>query len=301
VNAGLAGSWHQDNQGNLAISWGTHRNGQLIRTLGQGGEGTVYLVKDGQSGIRYAVKIFLSPRPIASCRGLQIYSDRVADGESLGLPKIELIENEDQLLGVAYQHRQLYKVNHHVLGSVDQVAQSLVGSYCQKQYHLMRAGDLALWDADSSNFLLRGDGVFQWVDFGWGVAPTNGPVCIERGLFGYGFAILLLSLYNKPAVESSEGYSYAQPCRYCMDSRLDVLAHEHTWLRDILAEVRSQPSTVFLQPEFWRRLGTRLPHRVTSAWTVILASGFLNKASRVKQQLRRLVRGGQADSRVKNS
>jgi hypothetical protein len=279
-----------------APSWAIQRNWQLVGTLGQGGEGMVYLVEDDRSGIKYAAKIFSSPRSMASCIGLRIYSDRVKDAESLGLPTIELIENEDQALGIAYRHQRLHKVHHRLLGSIDRIAQALLGSYCQMQHYLISTSDLALWDADASNFLLRKDGVFQWVDFGWGVAPTDGPVCTEQGLFGYGFAMHLLSLYNvniKPAVEPSGGYSYTEPCRYCRDPRLDVVALKHPWLRDILVEVRNQPSTVFLQPEFWRRLGERLPHQVTSPRAVILASDALNKVFQVKERLRRLVRGRQ--------
>lgn len=285
-------------------AWGIQRNWRLIRTLGRGGEGAVYLVEDDRSGIRYAAKIFSSPRSKASCIGLQIYSERIHDAEPLGLPRIELLENEKEILGVAYQHHRLHKVHHRLLGSRDQLAQSLAGSYCRMQYYLMSTSKLALWDADSSNFLLRKDGVFQWIDFGWGVAPIDGPVCIEQGLFGYGFAMHLLSLYNvniKPAVEPSEGYSYTKSCRYCMDPRLDVVALKHAWLRDILSEVRSQPSTVFLQPEFWRRLGERLPHKVTAPWAAILASDVFNGASRVKKQLWQLVRSGQVDSKVEDS
>ena len=269
-------------------------NWQVQRILGHGGEGIVYLVADVDTSRRSVVKIFHSPRPKQKCRNLQIYAVRVT-GEYPGLPKLDLLEGEDGVYGIAYAYHPLYRVHYRLWGSLDQLARAMVGIYCRMQAHLISTAGIVLWDADVVNFLLATDGWFHWVDFGWGVAPVDHPWNLERGHVGYGLAMLLLSVHGvniKPAVQTTPGYSQSQPCCYCMDSRLDTLAVKHRWLRQVLDEVRQQPATALLEPEFYHRLGARLPNRVAAPRGVIFASGMLRTGGSLWAFLRRSVRGG---------
>jgi len=266
---------------------------QIQRILGQGGEGVSYLVVDVNTNSRYVVKIFHSPRPKEKCHNLQIYAARVT-GEYPGLPKLDLLEGEDGVYGIAYAYHPLHRVHYRLWGALDQLAQVVVGIYCRMQAHLISTAGIVLWDADVVNFLLATDGRFHWIDFGWGVAPVDHSWNLDRGHVGYGLAMLLLSVHGvniKPAVQITPGYSPSQPCRYCLDSRLDALAVKHRWLRQVLDEVRHQPATALLEPEFYRQLGARLPDRVVAPRAIILASTALRTGGGLRALLRGAVRG----------
>jgi hypothetical protein len=277
---------------------GIRPNWQVQRILGHGGEGTAYLVTDVSTNSRSVVKMFHSPRPKEKCRNLQIYAARVT-GEYPGLPKLDLLEDEDGVYGIAYEYRPLHRVHHRLWGSLDQLAQAMVGIYCRMQVHLISTAGIVLWDADVVNFLLATDGRFHWIDFGWGVAPIDHPWNLERGHVGYGLAMLLLSVHGvniKPAVQITPGYSPSEPCRYCMDSRLDTLAAKHRWLRQVLDEVRRQPAMALLEPEFYDRLGARLPDRVAAPRGVIFASDLLRIGGCPWSFLRRSIWGARSMS-----
>lgn len=265
---------------------------QIQKVLGRGGEGVIYLVADADADRKFVAKVFHLPRPKQECRSLQTYADRVM-GEYPGLPKLELLEDQDSIHGIAYQYRPLHEVHYRLWDSVDQLAQALVGSYCRMQSHLISTASIAICDPYIRNFLLAPDGRFHWVDFGWGISTIDHPRNLDYGRFGYGCAGFLLSIYGieiKPAVILTPGYSHAQPCRYCMDPRLDALAARHSWLHQVLDDVRHQPAAAFLEAEFYRRLGAQLPDRVTAPGAVIVASELLRTGGRSWSLLRHMIR-----------
>jgi hypothetical protein len=262
-------------------------NWRLKRPLGRGGEGTVYLVEDTGSRLRYVVKLFHRPRSVPESKNLLLYADRV-DGPCIGLPKINLVMDSGQLRGVFYVHRPLYRVHRRLLLGSEHLQKALVGAYCAMQRHLLSRSRMVLWDADAQNFLLDRDGIFHWTDFGWGIAAADHPWNARDGHVGYGFAMLLLSVHGiniKPRVVPQPGYSLAEPCRYCADSRLDALAARHGWLHRVITMARAQPGSAFLSPAFYAELASGLPTRVHAARAVIAASALIAAPGRAKRRV----------------
>lgn len=143
------------------------------------------------------------------------------------------------------------------------------------------------------NLRLASDGRFHMVDFGWGVTIIVHRGDLERGYVGYGLAMLLLSAHGvniRPLARATPGYSQTQPCRCCMDPRLDALAVRHKWLSPVLEEVRQQPASALTQPEFYDRLGALLPDRVAAPRATTLVSRLFWSGGHVLSIIRRSVR-----------
>jgi hypothetical protein len=76
-------------------------------------------------------------------------------------------------------------------------------------------------------------------------------------------------------MQPTESYSYAKPCIYWGNEWLDAIAVEHEWVRDLQSEIRSKNATIFFDPEFYRRLCLRLPHRIPLPSVILPASKTL--------------------------
>jgi hypothetical protein len=154
---------------------------------------------------------------------------------------------------------------------------------------------VTLIDPYVHNFLLTIARRFHWVEFGWAPAAVDDPAIHNQGLIGYSLVSLLLSLYGeniRSTTQPSEGYSLMLPCRYCMDARLDALVLRHGWLHDVLDEVRRLPAVALTEPEFYLRLGPRMPERVRTPLAVIRTSKLLAVAGRLWMSTRKAVRTG---------
>jgi len=133
------------------------------------------------------------------------------------------------------------------------------------QAFLISRHKIGLTDTLASHFLLTQDGKFHFVDYGINIESITHAWSLERGLFGYGLAWMLSSIYNvnlKLEVQRAPGYSYTSPCTYCMAKSLDIVAAQHDWVGEILSEVRSHNASILLDPEFYWRQSRRLPNRV---------------------------------------
>ena len=262
-------------------------NYQVLRVLGQGGEGTVYLVKDRAEARRLVLKVFHEPRPRAWVPGLEIYANSVAPNDC-GLPVIRLLQDSDQIIGIQYPFVQLYQIHPRVLRLSERVAQALFGAYCRMQSYLMSEFGIGLWDVMVDHFMIAKGGQCHYVDFGYGVQTINQPRCLEQGLLGYGFSMLLLSIHGKNirlVVPTSKDYSYDKPCIYCMNKELDAVAAQHSWAREVLFEVRGHKASIFHDPEFYRRLGERFPGRIPVPPLIIWASRFLFRLGKIRAKL----------------
>ena len=214
---------------------------RVIRILGRGGEGIVYLVEDRATSQRWVWKSYHDPVPAAWLPGLAAYQGSVLAPDCPGLPPITLVQHQDKVLGVRYPYVALYRVHRRILRSIGQVGQALVGAYCQMQHYLMSRHRLSLYDADPVNFMLARDGQFYWTDFGYGVAALDHPSYMKCGLLEYGFATLLLGIHDvnfKLLAQPLESYTYHGPCAYLMNPALDDIASKHPWVRKILEAAR---------------------------------------------------------------
>jgi hypothetical protein len=123
---------------------------------------------------------------------------------------------------------------------------------------------------------------------GGGIGLLDHPYILEYGLIGYGFASLLMSIYNKHLYQYMrpiEGYSYGDPCIYCMNKWLDSISMEHQWVQEILSDVRSQKASIFYDPEFYRQLSERLPGRVPWPSLILPLSGTLSWLGKLRGKL----------------
>lgn len=261
-----------------------------LNQLGQGWEGTVFLVRDTQTGELNALKIFDPPIPGVWHTGLEAYALGVPDGDCPGLFPIDLIKDSGKIIGSVYPYRHLHKLNRRLVWSVDQIGQALLSSYCQMQRYLMTQHNLALWDVSTDNFGLDTHGQFWFFDFGRGVAALDNPVCADRGLFEYGFVMLLLSIYDinvRVLRPHAAGYSDGASYRYSM--QLANLPSHRDWVKPITRQLRAAQPSDFLNPQFYREIGSTLPRRVAYPGLLIPASQVISSLARVRIRLRQVL------------
>jgi len=262
----------------------------VLRSLGQGGEGAVYLVKDKTTSHRWVLKSFHSPLSASQQQALRRYESGIVGEDCPGLPVVRLVCDEDWIHGVRYRHIPLYKVHWRLLRSIDHLGQALVGSYCRMQHHLISQHGIAIWDASLTNFMLARNGHFYWIDFGKGMEVAEHlPPGLSLGGFEYGLARLLLGIhgiYFRSIASYSESHTYDGPCSYFMHPAFDTIAEKCAWTRALVEMVRCQQASAFLQAEFYQRLGMRLPTRVSMPTAVIAGSTLLFMLSELRVRLR---------------
>jgi hypothetical protein len=245
-----------------------------LRKLGRGGEGTVYLMQELDSDQRFVLKLFYEPIRGSSTQGLKIYAQKIKRNK-YGLPPIVLVEAPDQIVGVRYPYTPLYNIYWRLFQLHESVAQSLFGAYCRMQYYLMTQGGIGLLDTVADNFMSGWDGTFYFVDYGFGIKSVEHGPTLESGKFGYGFVMMLLSIYQrnlKSEMLPSTNYDYNVPCVYCQSKLLDEVSAEQQWVKELLTEVRSCKASIFVDPEFYKRLSSRLPGYMPFSRSSILFS-----------------------------
>lgn len=259
---------------------------EFLSSLGQGGEGAVYLVRDRATDRKRILKIFHTPIQGTSANGLRAYAAKIRENE-VGLPVISLIGSDNQVDALHYPYFPLYNVHWRFLSSFEQVSQILFGAYCRMQHYLMSQCGIGLSDTDVGHFLLSQQGQFHFVDYGFAIKSINHAHYLDQGRFGYGFAMLLLSIHQmnlKLETLPTPAYDYTAPCRYSFSKQLDVVAEKHTWVKEILAEVRSQKSSIFLEPRFYEELGERFPQQVLFPQVIIGTGNLLSSLGKFRLQ-----------------
>ena len=247
----------------------------VLKVLGQGGEGTVYLVQDKERFSELLLKVFHEPHTPDCLPGLVLYAERVKTND-FGLPAIKILYDGDQIIGAIYPYTPLRSIHWRILNSSEKIAQSIIGSYSQMQYYLMTNHGLALYDPPLPNLMVDRDGKWHYSDIGGGICALDDPYVFKRGLMGYGFASLFLSVYNETLykwVTAMEGYSHNEPCIYCKNERLVEMAEKHSWVKDIFCDVWTNNSSIFYAQGFYRNIYKELPNRIP--WpSLVLAVNF---------------------------
>jgi len=245
-----------------------------LKTIGYGWEGYVYLIKDQSTGDKLVLKIFHEP---PASDGLKLYADRVKSNK-YGLYQIMLLQESDRIIALQYPFVALDHISYRIFDLVSCTARLLFGQFCLMQWYLMSHHGIGLTDPQRTNFLLAPNRRFHYIDYGRNISSITNPRALARGLFGYGFAMLLLDIYNtslKLEMGYSFSYSYNKPCIYNMCEALDVIAARKPWVREILSEVRSQNGSIFLDPDFYWRLGMSLPQRIYFPQVIVSTSKLL--------------------------
>jgi serine/threonine protein kinase len=237
---------------------------KLLKCLGRGGEGIVYLVQEISSKQKYVVKVYYKPMERIWSEGLLTYEQKVNSPE-LGLTHITLLGNPDEIRAVKYPYTQLYQLHWRNFFYIENTAKALFRSFCRMQHYLMAKCGICLLDVITENFMLDKEGHFHFIDFGWLVRRIDHQPSIREGKFGYAVAMLLLDLYHeniKHTIDSMPNYPYNEPCVYFNITPMDELANSRAWVKDILEKVRSTNASSFLSPDFYLELSDGLPDLV---------------------------------------
>jgi hypothetical protein len=237
---------------------------RVIKCLGRGGEGIVYLIQENDSKQKFVVKVYHKPHERIWSTGLEIYEQNV-DAPELGLSPITLIGDTQVIQAIKVPYTPLHEVHWRLLYYSENIAKAMFRSFCKMQYYLMTGSGICLLDSTTNNLMLDYQGRFHFVDFGWLVHKIESARVTAEGRLGYGVAMLLLNVYNrniKHSILPSTGYSYDTPCVYFAITDFDELASEHNWVTGILKKVRSTNGSSFLNPEFYLELSAGFPERV---------------------------------------
>jgi len=260
---------------------------QIIKILGEGGEGTVYLARDSATGNKIVLKKFHEPIPFSVAHGLLYYADHVTTtNNSCGLEKISLHQNGEQISALQYPYSPLYEVHWRLNIISERLAKAVLGTYCHIQCYLMSEHKLGITDTPVFHFMIGKDGQFHLVDYGIHIMFVDNPWGLERGIFGYAFAMLLLSIYHiniKLDMELRPGYSYDKPCVYCSHKKLDDVAAHHKWVKALLTEVRDSNASIFLDPKFYCRLSQHFPKRAQFPWLIIGEQQLLSQVQKIRE------------------
>jgi hypothetical protein len=267
-----------------AIDTSIIANYRVIKVLGKGSEGIVYLVEDKDRANKLVLKLFHEPHSRDWFTGLSAYADNISSNE-LGLPVTQLLYQKADIIGLVYPYVQLYTLHWRIFNIFDKVAMSVVGSYCRKQYYLMTKHGLAIYDPVLLNLMVDKQGRWHYLDIGGGICLLNDPWIRKLGAIGYGFASMLLSIYNVTLhhyIKYQEFYTYDATCFYCSCKWLNDIAERHLWVKGILSEIKTQKSTIFYDPEFYKRLSDRLPGRVPCSFLILPFSKTLTNVGKLR-------------------
>lgn len=266
---------------------------EMIKQLGWGYEGYVYLVRERSTGRKLVLKIYHDPfdHEKGIWDGLQSYADCVQDNP-FGLFKIKARHESKQIVAVQYPYKKLYSLHYRLIKMSSQVGRSLLGQFCMMQSYLLSEYGIGIIDPVPSNFLMDKGGQFHFIDFGLGIRKINDPLAVDYGLFGYGFAALLLGIHHinlREQMEACGSYDYNQPCIYNLCEKMEKVSLRISWVRSILEQICSQKASIFHDPCFYQEIGKNLPQRVDYPLTVTAASflvRLLKSSSKVRQQSR---------------
>lgn len=253
---------------------------QLMRTLGSGGEGTVHLLRDRERDTRSVLKVFHQPISGTSGNGLRIYAAGI-DTMDCGLFDITLIGTSDQIYAVQYPYLPLYRVHKRFFRHWPHTAKAAFGAYCQIQHYLMSDLGIGLADTVVDNFLLADDGQFYFVDFGFAIKKVDHPRYIAENRFGYGFFMMLLSLFGiniKLEMQVQTNCSLQDPVPYIAAPSIALISKQHAWVGEIVSQLKGETVSAFHEPHIYQSLAMRLPSRVPAARIVTLGSRLITVA-----------------------
>jgi hypothetical protein len=78
--------------------------------------------------------------------------------------------------------------------------------------------------------------------------------------------------------------------KFWMVEELDDLARTRSWIRNLVSEVRCQPASTFLEPDFYKRLAKDLPNQVLMPAVAISASCLIRWMGSLRKSVHRASR-----------
>lgn len=251
---------------------------RMVKLLGKGGEGTVYLLKDARVGSRTVVKLYHTPIPRNWVVALETIANRFQPN-SVGLEDVKLIENGDLVEGVFYPYQPLYPVHYRLLDRFDTLAQAIFAAACRLQAHLLANYQVVIFDTIADHFLLDRQGRFHFIDYGFSVKPADHPNVRKFGRLEYTLAMMVLSIFNRNIK------SYVQPnSEYREEGRSTYFSHvvwepvldRQSWVREVYSHLEQSSPEAFYHPGFYHDLVKGFPSASPSPRTTIFTSSLLH-------------------------
>jgi hypothetical protein len=245
---------------------------QILKPLGRGREGEVFRAR--RDGHQYVLKVLHNPIPrLQMAASLQAYSERVTAKEA-GFYPVKLIHGEETIVGLYYDYEPLFIVPGNwyyrsdrltrALLSPDRLARALLSQYCLSQAYLLSRHSMAM--QDGAQYMLGRDGRFRYIDYGSTIVTVDDEWCRARG---YVVFSLLRALFEPSGIvldreTRQPGFDYDRPCTMVSAAQQDELCHRSPWSAPIVARVRSEPASVFLDPAAYTWIadlcGCAVPH-----------------------------------------
>lgn len=242
---------------------------QILRTLGQGREGTVYKgLKDGRE---YVVKMFNDLS--GSEADLKAYCERVTTQEA-GLFPVDLIHEGERIAGLYYSYVPLFRIPGVAYRRSVSVRQALLSQYCLTQAYLMRKHAMEM--VDGAQFLMAKDGQLYYVDYGSTIVRADNDWCRTRGYTVFS----LLSVLFEPSGTILDrnirqpGFDYGRPCAFVQPAQYEALLRCSPWTAPVIERIRQTEAEIFLDPALYAWIAGLYERIVPIAGRIVAADTF---------------------------
>jgi len=277
----------------------------VIKKLGVGCEGSVYLVAKAEGKTRCILKIFheKSLDAVNNIHTAGFYSRDVGPSSEhlvrysnanrervAGMYPIDLVQGSaNNALGVTYPYEKLRHVPVAVFRKYPNFHQALFTAFCRSQAFLLEKHGMGISDSAASNFMISSRGEFRFIDYGVMLIPVDDFRAREEGYLAKAFIDTLLIPVGRQT-EHQGTVPLGQPYCQCDDSGLEEACKYSPWLSGIIEEVRGADAALFLDPEAYKKWAQLVSVDSVGAAATLSKIIMPEKYKATRRRIRRLVR-----------
>jgi len=250
---------------------------QILRTLGQGCEGTVYeALRDGR---HYVVKMF---RDLSGSEAdVEAYCERVRTREA-GLFPVSLICDGGRIAALYYDYVTLFRIPRIAYRRSHGLRQAILSQYCFTQAYLMSRHAMEM--VDGAQFLMARDGQLHYVDYGSTIVRADNGWCRARG---YTVFSLLNVLFDESGIDldpsvRQPGFDYGRPCTFVQPGQYEALMRRYPWTGPIVDRIRQADAEIFLDPELYAGIANTYGRVVPIARRLLVADKLGHAIGRLR-------------------